>query len=385
MRKVLLIATYDSFLNAGVEVAKNIENATVDIYIRKTKLNQLSDRQLSNIPNEYQINYFLFNKYKQIKFEKYDVIIISVANSVARVMISFLQKKKVTIGCNYIIISLFPGIIFGDIDSITSRIDSDILLCNNKYDTDIAKGIVTEYKLNTIVINYGFPQLQIIKKDNFRNSIYFIDQVKTPYDKRERLYILKQLIFLAMKFPEYNFFIKARVKKREVTVHNNLYPFEDLLKEIENIPNNFKITYVSTYECLKSAKLIIGINSTLLFESIANNIPTISLKVFGIRDNFYNKYFLNSGILYTFDEIDKMLLKDKIILEINNDFLNSFITYDSSRGEDLCKIINERILHKKEKVLYNNQIIKFNNKKIINLSSILKTLINIYYFFKSKI
>lgn len=46
MKKVLLIASYDSFLNSGYAVAKEIKDAQIDIYIHKSRENILSNRQL---------------------------------------------------------------------------------------------------------------------------------------------------------------------------------------------------------------------------------------------------------------------------------------------------------------------------------------------------
>ncbi len=60
MKKVLLIASYDSFLNSGYAVAKEIKDAQIDIYIHKSRENILSNRQLleSGIDKDQAIFFF---------------------------------------------------------------------------------------------------------------------------------------------------------------------------------------------------------------------------------------------------------------------------------------------------------------------------------------
>ncbi|AJC64080.1 hypothetical protein N875_06925 [Neisseria meningitidis LNP21362] len=71
MKKVLLIASYDSFLNSGYAVAKEIKDAQIDIYIHKSREidiyihksreNILSNRQLleSGIDKDQAIFFFI--------------------------------------------------------------------------------------------------------------------------------------------------------------------------------------------------------------------------------------------------------------------------------------------------------------------------------------
>ncbi|HFC7229340.1 TPA: hypothetical protein ACFPDM_002176, partial [Neisseria meningitidis] len=61
VKKVLLIASYDSFLNSGYAVAKEIKDAQIDIYIHKSRENILSNRQLleSGIDKDQAIFFFI--------------------------------------------------------------------------------------------------------------------------------------------------------------------------------------------------------------------------------------------------------------------------------------------------------------------------------------
>jgi len=60
MKKVLLIATYDSFLKTGLTIANAIDNSQIDIKIRITISNQLSNNQLNNIFHNQKYNYSTF-------------------------------------------------------------------------------------------------------------------------------------------------------------------------------------------------------------------------------------------------------------------------------------------------------------------------------------
>jgi len=388
-KKILLIASYDSFLRSGIEIAKTISNADIEIKIRTTVSNQLSEDQLKNIFQNkvYNYSFFYLNDYKNIDFNKYDIIILSAGNGFMKPFFEFYMSNKRINRSKIITMSLFPGVIFGDINSIVARINSDILLCNNKMDYEVSNKIKKVWKLNTTILHYGFPVIKDIKS-NTKENIYFFEQVKIPNTYVDRMFILRKLIDYAFENPNETIYIKPRVSKKEKTVHINKYPMEKLLRDYQKnapIPSNLFFTYQSIDECFSKTKLAITMSSTVAFEAMYNNIPVAIISDFGIRNEFANKDFLDSGCMISFSDLNK------IIPKVNQSWYNSMVDFPKDRvfllNQCIDKLRTKHVItntvntintetdeyieykNKHKKKTSKQQIIKFlkNPKFIINL------------------
>lgn len=85
----------------------------------------------------------------------YDAVILSVGNGLLKRF--FKQNAQLNIASRPLIITLFPGVVFGDQASILSRMGADIVLYNNKHDFRIAEEYKKQYKLSCQNILYGYP------------------------------------------------------------------------------------------------------------------------------------------------------------------------------------------------------------------------------------
>ncbi|MFU9985675.1 hypothetical protein ACNF4O_10655, partial [Neisseria meningitidis] len=153
-KRVLLIASYDSFLNTGYAVAKEINYSTIDIYIHQTKKNILSESQLSlNGLSLKEINFFHIDDYfDKLMYQNYDIVILSLGNGLLTRFFRNSSKLNLTLP---IVITLFPGVIFGDSESIITRLGANILLFNNYYDYQIGNKFKERYNLSCTNILYG--------------------------------------------------------------------------------------------------------------------------------------------------------------------------------------------------------------------------------------
>lgn len=340
MKKVLLLATYDSFLRTGLLVAEAIENAKIDIRIRTTASNQLSREQLNSIlgGKKYNSAYFFMSDYKKIDYNDYNVIILSAGNEFIKLFFTFYLQNSIIEREKIVTISLFPGVIFGDIDSIASRMNVDILLCNNKIDYEMAQNIKKTYSLKTNILLYGFPILKKIDSSKKLNkNIYFFEQVKIPETYSDRFYLIKKLVEYAFKNPNENIYIKPRVALNEKTVHINRYPMEKILDNYGKsniLPNNIHFTYKSIEECFLDIKLGITLSSTVAIEAMYNSIPIAIISDFGLRNDFANKDFLGSGCLVSFDNLGKEKLK------VVSSWYDDMIDFPENR----VKLLNELVL-----------------------------------------
>ncbi len=369
MKKILLISTYDSFLNAGISVVSTIQNAEVTILIRLSAKKQISKRQIDNIiQNKYKYTMFWLNEYKNIKLDHYDIIVISAGNSFTKSFLEFYNTERNSYSLKAITVTLFPGIIFGDIDSILARLDSDIVLCNNKNDFELASNIKLLYNLDTKVIHYGLVVLKDIEVKSPQN-IYFFDQVKIPESYRDRMYIIKLLVDFALKYPDENIYIQSRTKLGERTVHINKFPYENLLNEYSkenNIPNNLLFSYKRIEECYEDIKLAITVSSTVAFETIYNKVPTIIISDLGIKKNYYNQFFLESGCMLFLKDF-KFIKKSPVV---SQKYYNNMIAFPLDRVRNLNILINKILLSSNKKQnTYLQQLTNFNYLKKVTLKN----------------
>lgn len=183
--------------------------------------------------------------------------------------------------------------------------NSDYLFVNSAKDLIKAKALKKETASRCEIISYGFSTLKDQKAEScLKNTICFIDQVKFPKTKTERVYVLKCLIRLAKLYPNFKIILIKRGRIGEKTVHKNSIPYDRLLKTFKTIPSNFSIQAADIESSIQNMRLCISLSSTVLFEAWMNGISGVAIKDFGIRDEYYTSQFLGSGILVNFKEID---------------------------------------------------------------------------------
>lgn len=347
MKKGLILATYDSFLRSGVKIATRINNTKFDIFILRVKENQLSENQIRNA-NAIQYNIKYINSIDDISISNYKIMILAVGNQACRKVFFSLKKNNL----NILTISIFPGVIFKDSDSIISRIDSNIILANSYSDYHYIKSMANIYNPKLEVINYGLVNIEEHKyfTNDIDKGIYFIDQVKIPSNKTERIYVLNKIIELASCYPDKKFYIKSRVlDNKEITVHKELYSYYYLYKSLYSKPKNLYFTNENIEKLYPKMELCISFSSTVLFEAAYYGVPIISIKDLGVRNAYANSVFLDSGVIASFAdlmEINKFSLLDK--------WKKEHIDFISNRDFILNKIINNLLdtISRENKLLF---------------------------------
>lgn len=307
--KVLLITSYDSFLKSGLLVAQNIDNAEIDIYVH-TEVDglELSQNQLSElgISKKDIVNFHIDKYFESGMYENYDIVILSVGNSLLNRFFKLqyrIYHKQLHISNKALLITLFPGVIFGDRASILSRMLSDFILYLCPYDFEQGELIKQQHSFQCTNVLYGFSPLcdaNTISMIDRKN--YFIDQVIIPATREDRIIIVQGLIELAKRYPLEQFIILPRTEEGERTVHKDIYPYRELIKEFE-IPSNLIVKRLPISQALSDMKLCISISSTVVFEALTLDIPIYIVGDLGIRDKFANFIFHDSGVMGTLSNL----------------------------------------------------------------------------------
>lgn len=367
MQQLTIIATFDSFLNQGLYLARLIKPKKVVVYIRLSQQDQLSERQLKQAQKIYpfEFRFFYLNQIEKIKLEEGSWVVLSCGNSFAETFLKSREEQGLT---NKIkVITLFAGVILEDVASIQSRLKSDILLLPSKKDWQLAHNlaqntVAQQHNSTTAqLINFGLPcEYQALTLNNSEvENIYYIDQLIVPSEKTDRESVLQSLINLAKKHPQKNFFILCRTIDKERTVWKSQYPLQHLQLSLK-LPKNLNFSYQEREEVFKNASMILTFTSSIGFEGIKRGIPVRFLSDFGVQDQWRNLSLQHSGVFTT---IEKSLIK---MLEVNNEWKEDYVENDS---EGLVKLFT--YLHTD----------KFQNPQLFNLMPIQRySLFNLNYW-----
>lgn len=132
-----------------------------------------------------------------------------------------------------------------------------------------------------------------------KKRVVFFAQPTVPSTFKERLYILERLIDLARTNPTLDVLIKPRSKRYVNGVtHQEEYYYQDLMSYVSGrVPKNFSFSYLPVESLLEITDLCVTIGSTVAFNAIKRNIPTLIVSDFGIRRDYGNHHFAGSGYL----------------------------------------------------------------------------------------
>ncbi len=239
-----------------------------------------------------------------------------------------------------IVISGFNGIVEPrNSHALLCRVGSDIICLNSKVVYAEFSEILRKlnYTNKTLFLTGLAKDYSVFSSKN-RNKIVFFAQPDIPKTKRERVYIIERLQELALKYKDYDICIKPRSNKKDKNItHKEIYFYQDILKELKI--QNIHLLYNTVENILQSTKMCITIGSTVAIEAIYNNIETVILSDFGIKLEYGNHHFINSGCLMSFNEIisgkkpninqkwkeEYVLIDGNLLATLNNNIRNKIL------------------------------------------------------------
>ncbi|MES0809980.1 DUF6716 putative glycosyltransferase [Roseibium sp. SCPC15] len=139
---------------------------------------------------------------------------------------------------------------------------------------------------------FGYPTLtNLDKKSDNNKSILYIDQNILPKGYKNRRNLTRKLFDLAEARPDATLRILARNKPTENSNHNapdrtHIQFLVDEVRRTRKETSNIIVEYGPPREYLPEASLCIGITSTILLHSMYLGIPTVPLRIKGVRGEF---------------------------------------------------------------------------------------------------
>jgi hypothetical protein len=228
--------------------------------------------------------------------EQPDVVFLSLRGPLIRVVLRAVLEVS---GRRPILVSGLPGIsIPATRKALTFRSQVDLILLHSKRELrdfpEVAEklGIEQSFALATLPF---FATTH--RTDQPRDEVVFAAQAKVPRYRSERQALVGWLADCARAHPEFRVVVKLRAVGNETQTHAEQFPYDQLLAELPDKPDNLVAESGSMGSHLERAVGLVTVSSTALLEAAALGIPGLALDDFGVTQGLINTVFEDSNLL----------------------------------------------------------------------------------------
>lgn len=235
-----------------------------------------------------------------------DVLIISMPGGGVQAMLHLLAAADLP--KRPLVLTGYVGVVYERlVEGLLLRAGADVVAANSANDLDRFRLVFTGVGLPTDTL--ALTRLPFLRPSGPRTSgrftVTFAGQPGVPSTRWHRRYVVERLAEHAIKHPERDVLIKVRSVANEQASQAEQFPYEEIVRGLgADRPANLKLVGGDLGKVLNRTDLLVTISSTAAVEGIHRGIPTALLTDFGIRESLGNTYFLGSGCLSCFDELD---------------------------------------------------------------------------------
>jgi hypothetical protein len=313
--RLLVLASYDSFLNVGRIIGTEFERSgcSVDLALVKTgRKEQISERQVASIASGHDVAWLnISDACENGDLEKYDIVLCCLEGLSTRRLIHHAASLG---NLRPLIVSAYPGLVLRDAyDGYAMRCGCDLVWLNCSRDLHRYREMCSAFGISRDNARlFGVASLlqaSIRAPDADRGPVVFFEQPVIPRHYDERVFLARELVSMAFRFPDREFLIKLRARGDDVTLHRTWYPLEPLLQDAtrgpRGWPQNLRVSAdESAGNLLERASHCLTVCSTVAIEAMNVGIPTTIIGDFGASDEYGLNYFFGSGLIRTFSDIE---------------------------------------------------------------------------------
>ncbi|WP_327430782.1 DUF6716 putative glycosyltransferase [Streptomyces sp. NBC_01236] len=204
----------------------------------------------------------------------------------------------------------YVGVVYEKmVDGLLTRAGTDVVLANSAYDADRFREAFASVGVDPdSVVECALPFLggdPYTPSPDRPFTLTFAVQPSVPKGRESRLKLLERAAAHARRHPDRLVLMKLRSLPGEHTTHVEANPYQVLIEELaEPAPPNLQLVYGHMGEVLDRTDLLVTVSSTAALESMHRDIPTAILTDFGVREAHGNHYFVHSGCLASWDDLD---------------------------------------------------------------------------------
>ncbi|WP_097230491.1 DUF6716 putative glycosyltransferase [Streptomyces zhaozhouensis] len=248
----------------------------------------------------------------------FDVLVLSCVGGTTQAMLHGLARVWEGAERRPVVVTGYVGVVYEKLsDGLLLRHGADLVLANSPYDVRRFREIYDGVGAGSgSVTPCALPFLGGTAHDpgpaargERPTRVVFAVQPSVPEGRAERAYLLGRAMAHARRHPDREVVLKLRSKPSEHTTHIEELPYQRLAERAkEEWPGNFSLAYGNMGEVLDTTDLLVTVSSTAALESLERSIPTAVLTDLGVREPLGNHYFIGSGCLASWDEIDDGLI-----------------------------------------------------------------------------
>lgn len=139
--------------------------------------------------------------------------------------------------------------------------------------------------------------------DGDRTDLVFAAQAKVPFEREDRVRMLRWLSDAARRRPNRRVVVKVRARAGEAQTHREEYDYGALLADAEvraelggTLPPNLVVEDGPMSDHLARASALVTVSSTAVLEAIADGVPALLIEDFGVTPKLINTVFEGSGL-----------------------------------------------------------------------------------------
>ncbi|MFF0433264.1 DUF6716 putative glycosyltransferase [Streptomyces sp. NPDC004327] len=312
--RVAVLADSDTRWKWGVLTARRIspESAALTGFVLRGRATpttrQLAETGVSDTaPREVTGAEFLREvRDAHLRGEGYDVIVLALVGGTVRAVLQGLAELGLE--RRPVIVTGYVGVVYEKLaDGLLLRHGADVVLANSRHDAERFRAVYEGVGADpSSVVEAALPFLGGAphQPEPGRDTLVFAAQPSVPVTRNERAYVLRRLVEHARRHPDREVLLKLRSKPGEHTTHLEEFPYQRLVRDLP-VPPNFRLVYGHMGEVLDRTDLLVTVSSTAALEALHRRIPTAILTDLGVREVLGNHHFIGSGLLTSFDALDK--------------------------------------------------------------------------------
>jgi hypothetical protein len=310
-RTAILVAAFDSQLKWADTIRRALQahGFACQVIVPSDIRHAVSDTQLADAGGA-GVRYLPWAELIKHSFQVDAVVLAIQGPHVSRFIHDLFDAVAETGNRPPVTISGWVGVI---IEKITAgyleRCATDIVAVNSRTDLRTFQAIAGSLDLPTEnLLLSGLPLLtggyHPAPEGTPIRTVMFADQPTVPSSPGDRRYLYERLIDYARAHPERSVVLKPRHRIGEDTFHKMKFHPETLLKDVVR-PVNFVIDYTPISQRLGDLDLMLTVSSTAALEAVGAGVRTAFITDLDIREQLGNHIFLDSGLLRSFDQVQR--------------------------------------------------------------------------------
>ncbi|GAB3118084.1 hypothetical protein GCM10027160_29640 [Streptomyces calidiresistens] len=215
-----------------------------------------------------------------------------------------------------IVVTGYVGVAYeNQVDGTMLRIGSDVVLANSAHDADLFREVYAGVGADPgAIVESALPYLDGAPWDPAAAgrdrpfTVCFAVQPSVPAGRGDRLSLLRRLRHHALLHPDREVLVKLRNRPDEGVTHVERHSYQKLFEELPDRPANLSLRYGDMGEILDRTDLLVTVSSTAAMEAVHRGIPAAIITDYGIREAHGNHFFVGSGLLASFTDLDSGLV-----------------------------------------------------------------------------